>query len=59
MATLEREDELRIGVFVCDCGLNIAGAVDCGVLTEYSETLPDVAVSLCNRMACFRVRSLR
>ena len=36
------KEEVRIGVFVCDCGLNIAGAVDCGELTEYSKTLPDV-----------------
>ena len=25
MATLEKDEDLRIGVFVCDCGLNIAG----------------------------------
>ena len=37
-------DGLRIGVFVCDCGLNIAGAVDCGAVCEYSETLEDVVL---------------
>ncbi len=34
MATLDTVDELRIGVFVCDCGLNIAGAVDCGAESD-------------------------
>jgi heterodisulfide reductase subunit A len=52
MATLERDDELRIGVFVCDCGLNIAGAVDCGALTEYSQTLPDVVCAVRNKYTC-------
>jgi len=52
MATLERDDELRIGVFVCDCGLNIAGAVDCGVLTEWAQTLPDVVCAVRNKYTC-------
>ncbi len=45
-------EELRIGVFVCDCGLNIAGAVDCGAVTEYAETLPDVACAVRNKYTC-------
>ena len=32
------KDDIRVGVFVCDCGLNIAGAVDCAAVTEYAET---------------------
>jgi heterodisulfide reductase subunit A len=52
MATLEKEDGLRIGVFVCDCGLNIAGAVDCGSVSEYAETLPDVACVVRNKYTC-------
>lgn len=50
-AELTRE-ELRIGVFVCDCGLNIAGAVDCGAVSEYSETLPDVTCVVRNKYTC-------
>jgi heterodisulfide reductase subunit A len=45
-------EELRIGVFVCDCGLNIAGAVDCGEVTEYSKTLPDVVCVVRNKYTC-------
>jgi len=32
--------EIRVGVFVCDCGLNIAGAVDTAAVTEYAKNLP-------------------
>jgi heterodisulfide reductase subunit A len=35
----------RIGVYVCHCGLNIAGTVDVGKVAEYAKTLPDVVVS--------------
>ena len=52
MATLDTVDELRIGVFVCDCGLNIAGAVDCGGLTEWAQTLPDVVCAVRNKYTC-------
>jgi len=44
--------DLRIGVFVCDCGLNIAGAVDCAAVAEYASTLPDVACVMRNRYTC-------
>lgn len=46
------EDNLRIGVFVCDCGLNIAGSVDTEVVRQGAEQLPDVVVSLRNRYTC-------
>ena len=44
--------EIRVGVFVCDCGLNIAGAVDCAAVTEYAETLPDVVCAVRNKYTC-------
>ena len=46
-----RED-LRIGVFVCDCGSNIAGMVDTEAVREYAETLPNVVVSIRNKYTC-------
>ena len=46
------EDGLRIGVFVCDCGLNIAGFVDTEAVREYAEGLPDVTVVVGNRYTC-------
>ena len=45
-------EELRIGVFVCDCGLNIAGAVDCAAVSAYAETLPDVVCAVRNKYTC-------
>jgi len=37
--------EIRAGVYVCRCGLNIAGTVDCPAVAEYAGGLPGVAVS--------------
>ncbi|MGB9710256.1 MAG: FAD-dependent oxidoreductase [Thermodesulfovibrio sp.] len=34
----------KIGVYVCHCGENIAGAVNIEEVVKYAETLPDVAV---------------
>jgi heterodisulfide reductase subunit A len=39
------QEPLRIGVFVCDCGLNIGGVIDAKGLADYAETLPEVKVS--------------
>ena len=36
------DDELRIGVFICHCGTNIASVVDVEAVTEYARTLPGV-----------------
>jgi heterodisulfide reductase subunit A len=47
----ERE-ELRIGVFICHCGLNIAGTVDIKQLVEYAKTIPDVVYVKENRYTC-------
>jgi len=35
----------RIGVYVCHCGLNIAGVVDVENVANYALTLPNVAVA--------------
>jgi len=32
----------RIGVFLCNCGINIAGTLDMGELENYARTLPSV-----------------
>jgi heterodisulfide reductase subunit A len=46
------EEKLRIGVFVCDCGLNIAGTVDTEAVADYSETLDDVVAVVRNKYTC-------
>ena len=45
-------EQLRIGVFVCECGSNIAGSVDCDEVTEYAKGLPDVVCAVKNRYTC-------
>ena len=35
----------KTGVYVCHCGLNIAGVVSCPAVAEYAEDLPGVVVS--------------
>jgi heterodisulfide reductase subunit A len=42
----------RVGVFVCECGMNIAGSVDCAEVVEYAAALPDVAFAVHNRYTC-------
>ncbi len=42
----------RIGVFICHCGLNIAGVLDIKELVEYSKALPDVVYVKDNRYTC-------
>lgn len=45
-------EDLRIGVFVCDCGLNIAGSVDTEAVRKAAEQLPDVVVAVRNKYTC-------
>ena len=44
--------EVRIGVFVCDCGSNIAGTVDTEALRTYAEELPGVVAAIRNKYTC-------
>ncbi len=44
--------ELRIGVFVCDCGSNIAGTVDTEAVKEYAAGLPGVVTAVRNKYTC-------
>jgi heterodisulfide reductase subunit A len=42
----------RIGVFVCRCGINIAGVVDVPSVAEYAKTLPYVEFATDNLYSC-------
>ncbi len=44
--------EARIGVFVCNCGINIAGVVDVPAVQEYAATLPGVVFTDNNLFTC-------
>ncbi|TFF89919.1 MAG: CoB--CoM heterodisulfide reductase iron-sulfur subunit A family protein [Promethearchaeota archaeon] len=42
----------KIGVYVCHCGINIAGVVDVFKLKDYALTLPDVALAREYKFMC-------
>lgn len=46
------EEEIRIGTFICHCGLNIGAVVDSKAVAEYAATLPNVVVSVDNKYTC-------
>jgi heterodisulfide reductase subunit A len=45
-------EEIRIGVFVCDCGTNIAGVVNVPEVVAYAKTLENVAFADEGRWSC-------
>jgi len=48
----EPKEDVRIGVYVCHCGLNIAGSVDCKEVADFAATLPHVVLAKDNRYTC-------
>lgn len=44
--------EARVGVFICNCGTNIAGVVNVPRLQEYAATLPGVVFTDNNLFTC-------
>jgi heterodisulfide reductase subunit A-like polyferredoxin len=44
--------EPRVGVFVCNCGINIGGVINVPALTEYVATLPGVVLADQNLFTC-------
>ena len=51
-AEISVEDEPRIGVFVCWCGINIGGTVNVPEVMEYASTLPNVVFADQNLYTC-------
>lgn len=45
MSGKETVEETRVGVYVCHCGLNIAGTVDCARVSASAEGLSNVVIS--------------
>ena len=48
----EKNDDIRIGVFLCHCGSNIAGYLNMEELAAFSEKLPHVAFVQRNLYTC-------
>ena len=49
---VDYEDIPRVGVFVCNCGVNIGGVIDVPRLVEYAKTLPGVVFAREETFAC-------
>ena len=45
-------EDPRIGVFVCNCGINISGVIDVPKVEEYTKTLPGVVYTGQNLFTC-------
>lgn len=50
--TGDNSEELRVGVFICDCGSNIAGHLDCAEVTQFAANLPGVVFTKENLYTC-------
>ncbi len=50
--TEQTDEDIRIGVFVCRCGVNIGGVVDCDEVARYAQTLPNVVCTSVNKFTC-------
>ena len=46
------EEQRKIGVYICHCGSNIAGTVDCPAVAEFAKTLPNVTVARDYKYMC-------
>ncbi len=49
---IARDETIRIGVYVCHCGSNIASVVDVEALASFAEGLPGVALSRHYKYMC-------
>ncbi|MGB9629413.1 MAG: disulfide reductase, partial [Thermodesulfobacteriota bacterium] len=36
---------MKIGVYICHCGINIAATVDIAKVTEFAQGLPNVSIA--------------
>jgi heterodisulfide reductase subunit A len=52
MSEEKNEEEVRVGIFVCHCGSNIGGVIDCKKLAEEVKNFPNVAYTEDNLYTC-------
>jgi len=45
-------EKLKIGVYVCDCGVNIAGTVNVAEVVRFAKELPNVTVARESKYQC-------
>ena len=49
---MEKDKDKKVGVYICHCGSNIAGTVDCAKVAEFAQGLDNVAVSRDYKYMC-------
>ena len=47
-----RKTEAKVGVYICECGINIAATVDVEAVTAFTATLPNVVVARHYQFTC-------
>ncbi|MFO8020449.1 MAG: CoB--CoM heterodisulfide reductase iron-sulfur subunit A family protein [Promethearchaeia archaeon] len=47
-----RKEKPRIGVYICHCGINIAGVIDVEKLRDYAKSLPNVVLAKDYKFMC-------
>ena len=52
MSEEEKKEEVRVGVFICHCGSNIGGYIDCKEVAERAKKLPNVVYTQDNLYTC-------
>ena len=45
-------EEPRVGVYICECGVNIAATVDVPAVVEMAASLPGVVIARQSRYTC-------
>jgi len=49
---MKENGQIRIGAYICHCGVNIAQTVDVGAVRDYAATLPNVVVARDYKFMC-------
>jgi len=52
LKVIYEDDVPRIGVFICECGINIGGYIDVPEVVEYTKSLPNVDFVMHNKYSC-------
>jgi heterodisulfide reductase subunit A2 len=52
MLTTKKREPIRIGFYICHCGVNIASMIDVDAVSKYAAALPNVVVSRNYKYMC-------
>jgi len=46
------KEDIRIGLYICNCGINIGGVLQMDEMVEFGKTLPNVMLCKQNKFYC-------